>query len=236
MQNEQRFSNTIGSEYDLFSLAIPHHNDVQVETVAAVKSQFGGDKKEIKILEIGFGTGLTSEVILNSDPRTTLIAIDNEPDMLAKAQGRLGDRGDRLSLQVIDALSFIQSCPDQSFDAVVSVWTLHNLEHNVRDEIFKEIYRVLRAGGIFVNGDKIAVSNEAEHAEHLRWQQDKFDIFVGADRPDLKKEWVEHYHEDENPKRILIEDVMQNKLNRIGFKNFNVTKRWYMEAVAIATK
>lgn len=236
MQNEQRFSNTIGSEYDLFSLAIPHHNDVQVETVAAVKSYFGGDKKEIKILEIGFGTGLTSEVILDSDPRTTLIAIDNEPRMLANAQSRLGDRGDRLSLEITDALSFLQSCPDQSFDAVVSVWTLHNLEHNVRDEIFKEIYRVLRAGGIFVNGDKIAVSDEAEHAEHLRWQLDQFDIFARAQRPDLKDEWVEHYHEDENPKRILVEDVTINTLDEIGFENCHITRRWHMEAVAIAYK
>ena len=236
MQNEQRFSNTIGSEYDLFSLAIPHHNDVQIETVTAMKAHFGDDRTEIKVLEIGFGTSLTSEFILDSDPRVTLVAIDNEPEMLAKAQSRLGKHGNRVSLEVADALSFLQSSPDQSFDAVVSVWTLHNLKHHVRDEIFKEIYRVLKDDAVFVNGDKIAVPNKTEHTEHLRWQLERFDIFTDAGRDDLKKEWVDHYHEDESPKRILLEDAMKSTLENIGFESCHIIKRWYMDAVAVAYK
>ncbi len=236
MQNEQRFSSNIGNEYDLFGLSIPYHDDVQTETVATVKVHFAEDKEEIKILEIGFGTGLTSEVILNSDPRVTLVAIDNESEMLNKAQGRLGTQRERLTLEIVDALSFLQTVADRSFDAVVSVWTLHNLESTVRDEIFKEIYRVLRDGGIFVNGDKIAVSDKVEHDEHLHWQLKQFNIFAEAGRPDLRKEWVEHYHEDEHPKRILIEDVMKSTLSNIGFKNCHITKRWYMDAVAVAYK
>lgn len=236
MQNEQRFSNTIGNEYDLFGLSIPHHNDVQTETVAVLKTHFEESKTEIKVLEIGFGTGLTSEVILDCDSRITLVAIDNEPDMLDKAKNRLGTHKDRLTLEVIDALSFLQTCADKSFDAVVSVWTLHNLEHIVRDDIFREIYRVLKDGGIFVNGDKIAVSDETEHGQHLHWQLQQFDIFATAGRDDLKKEWVDHYHEDESPKRILVEDLMKSTLKNIGFEGCHIIKRWYMDAVAVAYK
>jgi ubiquinone/menaquinone biosynthesis C-methylase UbiE len=237
-ENEQRFSTAVGEEYDLFRLAVPHHDDVQNETVSAVISNLSGNDRSIDVLEIGFGTGLTSEALLHANRMVSLVAIDNESEMLAKAVDRLGDfvGEGRLVLLVADALSHLKKCEDGSLDVVVSVWVLHKLDYRVRNEIFSEIYRVLKPSGVFVNGDKIAVDDEQEHKEHLRWQISKFDIFESMGRPDLKEEWINHYYEDETPNRVLYAGTMKRHLLEIGFSGCEITKRWYLDAISVARK
>jgi len=46
-------------------------------------------KKTITVLELGCGTGYTSKVILDADPRIRLRAIDNDESMLEQAEKKL---------------------------------------------------------------------------------------------------------------------------------------------------
>ena len=236
-QSEQRFSNKVGEEYDLFSLALPHQDEIQRRTVEILTEHFPKDVAKINVLEIGFGTGITSLQLLSSDTRIELVAIDNEPAMYEKALGKLNSiPKERFKLEIIDALSYLKDKPDNSFDAVVSVWVLHNLHNEVRLNILKEIYRVLKPSGIFVNGDKIAVLDNNLHQKHLKWQFSQFDVYDRMGRPELKKEWTEHYIEDESPNRILFENVILEDLQQIGFAQPKISDRHYLDAVAFAVK
>lgn len=236
-QSEKRFSNKAGEEYDLFGLALPHQDEIQKRTTQTLINHFSNKITKIDVLEIGFGTGITSLELLSSDARIKLVAIDNEPAMYDKALSKLVTISKkRFELKTIDALEYLKSQPDNSFDAIISVWVLHNIQKEIRNEILIEIYRILKTNGIFVNGDKIAVSDKRLHQEHLDWQFSQFNVYDEIGRSELKIEWTEHYIEDENPSRILIEDIFLKDLLQIGFFQPKVSDRHYLDAVASAVK
>jgi len=235
-QSEQRFSDMVGEEYDLFGLALPHQDEIQKKSVETLIKHFQ-DAKSIDVLEIGFGTGITSKELLKANELVQLVAIDNEPLMLEKAMAKLKTFPlNRFKLETIDALEFLVGQKEGSFDAIVSVWVLHNLHTDFRSSILKEIYRVLKPNGIFVNGDKIAVSDPTLHKEHLDWQLEQFNVFEKINRPELKKEWTEHYLEDEKPERIMYEDIFLEELTKIGFTDCQITNRNYLDAIFSAVK
>ncbi len=210
MTNEERFHNQIGDEYDLFQLASPHHDELQNSVGSVIRDRFGTSKQtEIQILEIGFGTGITSKVILNSDQRVNLVGVDNEPLMFSKARHALNGLTARYNLQVKDALEFLSTQPDNSFDAVASAFVIHNFTVGYRGDVFKEILRVLKPNGIFINADKIVANDPIEHEANFKWQLSQFDVFDKIGKPELKIEWTQHYVEDEKPDRILIENDFQ---------------------------
>lgn len=235
-QSEQRFSNKVGEEYDLFSLALPHQDEIQTKSVEKLITHFS-NKDGLKVLEIGFGTGITAHELLSQSPQIHLIGIDNEPGMLDKALNKLKDfPSNQFELQIADALEHLEKQDPNTFDGIISVWVLHNLQRDFRSKIYKEIYRVLKPGGIFVNGDKMAVADESVHQEHLNWQLKQFDVYEGIGKPELKKEWTDHYLEDEDVNRILYEDTFIEDLQNIGFKECFVDNRHYMDAIGSGTK
>ena len=215
---EKRFSNKAGEEYDLFSLALPHQYEIQSKAVETLINHFTG-ADSIKVLEIGFGTGITSSELLSKDKDIHLTGIDSEPKMLKKALSKLQFfPKEQFELCTDEAYEYLKKQEDQSFNAIISVWVLHNLKRDFRNKIISEIFRVLKSGGIFVNGDKIAVTEPALHKEHLEWQLKKFDVFEETSRPDLKKEWTDHYIVDEDPERILYENEFIHPISIVGVK------------------
>lgn len=89
------------------------------------------------VLEVGTGTGL----LLPAYPPSvsSLVAIDIDPDLLARARPRRP--GVTLELADVQQLPF----PDASFDAVVSSLVFCSVEDPARG--LAEIHRVLRPGG-----------------------------------------------------------------------------------------
>ncbi len=233
--SEKRFSETIGEEYDLFKLSLPHLDDIEKYSVRKLAEYFDKNKT-IKVLEIGFGTGITTKLLLE-DEKINLVAIDSESKMLEQAREKLTNiDNNRYELTIADALEYLKTQPDNSFDGVISVWVLHNIVKESRNIILNEIYRVLKPDGIFVNGDKIAVDDSSEHLKHLDWQIKHFDVYDATNTPHLKQEWTEHYLEDEKPERILYENEYTNELSSIGFKNIMIENRHYMDAISSAIK
>lgn len=104
----------------------------------AVLSNVQGD-----ILEIGFGTGLN----LSYYPEhiRELVAIDANPGMNGLAQKRVKDSRITVDHRVLNGESL--PFPDQSFDSVVSTWTLCSIAQV--EQALREIHRVLKPGGRF---------------------------------------------------------------------------------------
>jgi len=232
---DARFHNHIGDEYELFKLACPYYDELQNSVGDLIKENFSdSDIDEIKVLEIGYGKGATSATIINSDKRVKLTAIDNEEIMYPQAVKSLEhiDK-DRYELFIDDALGFLKKCQSDSFDVIASGWVIHNFLNKYRLSVLKEIYRVLKPGGLFINADKIEVTDRAQHEMNLKWQIEKFEVYDTIGRPELKKEWTDHYLEDAKPGRALIENEFEEAIRSCGFKSFQILKRWYDDAVAL---
>jgi ubiquinone/menaquinone biosynthesis C-methylase UbiE len=98
-----------------------------------------------RVLEIGFGTGLN----LPFYPQTVtqLTTVDNNPGTRAIAARRLQKTPPNFEVESQTLSSESLPMADQTFDCVVSTWTLCSIS-NVK-EALQEIHRVLKPGGHF---------------------------------------------------------------------------------------
>jgi tRNA (cmo5U34)-methyltransferase len=139
---------------------IPTYDDFQ-EKVAAATSLVGARA----VLELGVGTGETARRVRAVQPNASWIGIDASKSMLDRARRALPDADLRLS-RLEDPL------PDGPFDLVVSALTIHHLDADGKQELFRRIASVVRPGGCFVLGD-VVIPERAEDAQiEIDWVTD----------------------------------------------------------------
>jgi ubiquinone/menaquinone biosynthesis C-methylase UbiE len=95
---------------------------------------------EMRVLDVGCGTGAHLERYLDAGCRVT--GVDRSPAMLARARDRLGDRAE---LHQADAS--LLPFPDASFDLILAVAFLHELDPLVRPSVVGEMKRALAPDG-----------------------------------------------------------------------------------------
>jgi ubiquinone/menaquinone biosynthesis C-methylase UbiE len=233
-----------GEEYDLFPKAVPYHDAMQ-EAAASIVKQYasglgvGGIRlgvSGIELADIGCGTGITTALLLDADPRVAVAAIDRSQKMLDRAAVTLQRYGSRVSFVKDDALAYLRKQDASSVDAIVTVFALHNDLASYRRDVYPELHRVLRPGGIFVTGDKIAYDDELLHAQSLEYELSCLSAFDGMGRPDQREHWTAHYLHDDGPAYRLTERELVSGLSRAGFVDIERPFRLHMDAVITARK
>jgi ubiquinone/menaquinone biosynthesis C-methylase UbiE len=227
-----QFSGVLGSDYELILQAIPHRQQLQKRAGEVVCSQ----SRPLRILELGCGPGYLTVHLVDED--VFVVAVDNEPVMISQAQDILDThiQNNRVELVEDDIINYLSVAPANSFDVVVSGYTLHNFSSSNRHDIHAEILRVLRPDGLFVNADKYAQKNQ-KHQEALNWQLQQFmKVFSAINRQDLVSAWTNNYLHNEHPDIVMREADTIIELLELGFSDVVVTDRTYMEAILVAKK
>ena len=97
-------------------------------------------EKGMRILDVGCGTGLSLQ---HYQPyECEIYGIDLSPSMIAAAKDKFGDEAD---LRLGDASKM--PYPDDYFDLVVTMLTLHEMEPEIRSRTFSEMLRVNKPNG-----------------------------------------------------------------------------------------
>lgn len=109
------------------------------------------------ILELGSGTGVTSELLLERHPGARLVGIDVSPEMLDAARARLP--ANRVDLRVG---RIEEPLPAGPFDLVASVLAVHHLDPGQKEGLFERVRAVLDAGGRFVLADVVVPDDPAQ--------------------------------------------------------------------------
>ena len=140
--------------------------------------RLGGKTRGMRVLEVGCGRGVGTEIIFHRFGAREVHAFDLDPDMVSQARRRLSSYGpERLSLTVGDVTAI--DADDRSFDAVVDFGILHHVPRWQAG--VAEIGRVLKPGGRFFFEE---VSSQAlnrrtyralfEHPEENRFSREEF--------------------------------------------------------------
>ena len=102
------------------------------------------------VLELGPGPGLTTDLLRLSAPHLT--ALELNPVLAQSLRARM--RGANVEVVTGDATNI--PFPDEQFTSAVSFTMLHHVPSRaLQDRVLREVWRVLKAGGIFVGSDSL---------------------------------------------------------------------------------
>ena len=127
----------------------------------AVARPFTPTTDPVRILDLGCGTGLELPLILARVPRATVTGVDLSAGMLAQLRARFAASASSPTLHLIQASYLDLPLGEAMYDYAVSVMTLHHLLPDAKRALYHKIWRALRPGGRYVEGEWI-VSREAE--------------------------------------------------------------------------
>jgi len=115
------------------------------------------------VLEVGPGPGLTTDLLRAQTPRLTALEID--PELADQLAHRLAGT----NVAVIQGSAVDTGFPADRFSAVACFAVLHHVDSpTVQDQIFTEILRVLRPGGVLVGSDGYDnAGTRSAHAEFV---------------------------------------------------------------------
>jgi tRNA (cmo5U34)-methyltransferase len=205
--------------------SIPGHIELHNKLIELVK-KFSKNNLVVKIADLGVGTGLTTEKILNLIPKSKAVAVDFSANMLKGAKRKLS----KFDVEYIKG-DYSKIKFGKNFDIVVAVIGIHHQTHPGKKKVFRKIFNSLRKGGIFIFGDlvtyrdpELAAFNEARHYHHL--------VENAQDEKSLK-EWA--YHHKCLNKLAPLEDQVQ-WLKEVGFRSVEVVFTKYNTALIYAKK
>ncbi|HTO79908.1 MAG TPA: class I SAM-dependent methyltransferase [Methylocystis sp.] len=236
-ENANPFTGALGEEYQTLRLICPNH-----PLLAEKLGQYVGRWSQgasISGFEIGCGTGISTYPLLSAAPGLSLVALDASTTMLDQARANLSAEvaAGRLRFVEADALQALRALPDESLDLVASNYATHNFRADYRRQALAEVFRALKPGGLFVNGDRFALDDGEAHlaltqATLRRW----FATFAKLGRTDILEEWVIHLFSDESPGRIMVFTPALVELGQLGFAPVEIEFRDGVDTLVAANK
>jgi SAM-dependent methyltransferase len=140
--------------------SVPHRAEGEAELLECLPERVS------RLLDLGSGGGRLLGLVKLARPEAETVALDFSETMLRELRDRFG--GDR-SVRVV-AHDLEKSLPDSlgTFDAVVSSFAIHHVQHARKRVLYAEIFGLLRRGGVFCNLEHVSSSTDALHQHFLR--------------------------------------------------------------------
>ncbi|AKJ37484.1 class I SAM-dependent methyltransferase [Methanosarcina barkeri] len=179
-----------------------------------------------KILDIGAGTGFLSAFLMERYPDASFTLIDISEKMLDVAKDRFkGNSNVKYIVADYSKYSFVEK-----YDMVVSALSIHHLEDEEKQKLYKKSYSLLEQNGIIINADQ--VHGETSFIETLNkkiWKHyvensglSEEEILAGYERTKLDKDSTL--------------DQQINWLKEAGFFDVSCIYKFYQFAVMFGRK
>jgi SAM-dependent methyltransferase len=166
------------------------------------------------ILDLGTGDGRMLALLRSDRPEMLGVGLDFSEVMLEAAAKRFAE-DERVKLVKHDLAEPLPKLG--RFDAVVSSFAIHHLEHERKLSLYGEVFDLLEPGGVFANFEHVA---SATHHLHLAF-------FAALGEP----------IEDEDPSDRLLDVQRQLEWMRaVGFDDVDCYWKWLEMALLIGVK
>ncbi len=254
--NSERRSSTYDRIINLYALRRTERLRV-LETLLPVHSS-----SECRILELGAGTGIMTELLAEHYPHSVIEAVEGAEKMMEQAKSKtvLQDNDGRIKWILADysSPSWLAGVSGP-FSLVVTIDALHHLTHERKRELYREIYDSMEQGGCFLVSDHITSTEPYfNDPQYVLWVQEVLENLKGIEKDSdlarlledqsslsysklqdmsvsaFRKELTAGLKmEGENPMPLMQHiDVMRS----IGFSNVTVEYRYANFAVISARK
>jgi SAM-dependent methyltransferase len=231
------------SHFDLlddYDGELPEHvvnylNDVKTLKTANVVRKFGTSTGLMKGLDVGCGTGNHALSLQELIPGCTVDGLDVSTRQLNKAR----EKG--FPNQLIHAPMYATGIPDESYDFIVAVNSIHHLKtRQLQRESFSEFHRILKPRGILVvhemNVSNILMRLYMKYVfPHTRSIDDGTELFLrelpfGEDEFDVCEVDFFTFVPDFTPRLLMGSMVaMDKRLSRGRLSKFGAHVMWVLE-------
>jgi tRNA (cmo5U34)-methyltransferase len=181
----------------------------------AVSCQIKKTDASLEILDLGCGTGLEVEFILQRVPNARVTGVDVSKNMLDLLRGRYTAYLNQIHL-VEDSYLTVPFAP-HAYDYIISAMSIHHLLHDRKLALYKKLHATLRPGGKYIEGDSVTTNNMEN--EFLNEYQESLACVPRAE---------EGYYHIDVPFSI---DKQKALLLEVGFKDFELI--WQMDSSAV---
>ena len=167
-----------------------------------------------RILDLGTGDGRLLNLVAADRPEMLGVGLDVSEPMLQAARERFGDdrRIELIEHDLADPLPALGR-----FDAVVSSFAIHHLEHKRKRSLFGEIIDLLEPGGVFANLEHVASPTRGLHLA----------FFAAIGEP---------LEDEDKSDRLLDVQTQLEWLSDIGFDDVDCYWKWLEMALLIGVK
>lgn len=139
------------------------------------------------LLDLGAGTGLSTELIRKRYPNVRATLLDESSEMLDLARNRFDNAGFDYSLEDVLQVQF----EENRYDVILSALVLHYLPDSGKRDLFARILRALRDSGVWVFGTVVKAPTEAIQEQYER-------------------NWIRHARQNGVPENV-IEDARERQ-------------------------
>ena len=185
----------------------------RAEGEGVLLEQVPGDAR--RILDLGTGDGRLLALLRIDRSNMFGVGLDFSEIMLEAARNRFADDDERIELVRHDLTEPLPTLG--RFDAVVSSFAIHHLEHERKRALYSEVFDLLEPGGVFANLEHVA---SPTHRLHLAF-------FAAIGEP----------IEDEDPSdRLLDVETQLGWLRELGFDDVDCYWKWLEMALLVGLK
>ena len=128
------------------------------------------------VLDLGAGTGALTFLLRQKGKASTFCVVDPEQAMLDIARSTLSGTSHAAEIDYRIGSGQHIPYPDETFDFVVTNFSLHHIPNVEKQGASDEIYRVLKSGGKLIFGDQFCLTEGTVGTS--AWSRELLDIFV----------------------------------------------------------
>ena len=157
------------SDYDEHMVAILEDYDNFYKNIATPIEK---TDKLVEILDLGAGTGIELEYILEKAPNARITAVDLSEEMLKRLLNKYDGFRSQISTIADSYLSINLAL--HSYDYIVTVMSLHHLMPGKKIDLYKKLREALIPGGAFIEGDYVVSAEEEKRLlnEYYQFKKD----------------------------------------------------------------
>jgi tRNA (cmo5U34)-methyltransferase len=192
----------------------------------------------LTVLDLGCGDGILLDTVAAAFPVGKAVALDGSPTMLEKARERFSNSGNVFDVTLIEAdfnnPDWLNRLPVKEFDVIVSGFAIHHSEDERKQALYREIFGLLKPGGVFVNIEHVASGGPLGEVLFERAYSETVAAFRNSRGEETTPEIVYqelNVREDKQANRLTEVGTQLQWLRDIGFSDVDCFWKHYELAV-----